>query len=151
MAKSTNTAKRIVRTFERGDSGSLGFNGYIPFLFFIMLFAFTLALIGFWRVGTVAANERGAYMVSTSHDQGAAEASMADIFTGVTSSQAGSNPNADAGAQESRHVVTDSQADANAQMMFFGDLRRSIGAQSQKRFEQFYAGPAQCSGSSCEE
>ena len=144
--KDLNKALRQLRSLEQGDGGSFGHTLYLPYLFLLVVFGLTVAMVGFWRVGTVAANERGAYVASVTLDTSAGSAETLGLFPDLTSSASTGGVDADS-AEGSRSVVMSTQADENVDLPFFG----TIIAQSQKRFERFYAGPADCAGGVCEE
>jgi hypothetical protein len=148
--KVMNNALRQLRSLERGDGGSFGHTLYLPYLFLLVVFGLTLSMVGVWRVGTVAANERGAYVASVTMDTSTGSGTTLGLFPDLTSSANASGVNVD-DATSSRTVVMSTQADENVDLPFFGSMQRSVIAQSQKRFERFYAGPAECAGGVCEE
>lgn len=148
--KNMNKALRQLRSLEHGDGGSFGHTLYLPYLFIMVVFGLTVAMVGVWRVGTVAANERGAYVASVTLDTSTGSGVTLGLFPDLTSSASASGVDADV-ASGSRTVVMSTQADENVDLPFFGSMQRSVIAQSQKRFERFYAGPADCAGGVCEE
>lgn len=148
--KVMNNVLRQLRSLEQGDGSSFGHTLYLPYLFLLVVFGLTLSMIGVWRVGTVAANERGAYVASVTLDTTTGLGTTLGLFPDMTSSASTSGVTVE-DASGSRTVVISSQADENVDLPFFGTMQRSVIAQSQKRFERFYAGPADCAGGVCEE
>jgi hypothetical protein len=146
----TYTKRRKQLAAERGDAGTFGTTAYMPFIFFIVLFGLFVALLGFWRQMTVMANERGAYTASTQLSGGAGDAEARSLFQSLTSgaSQGVQGINS---TQSGRCVTTDLKASTNIDIMFFGGLEGKVGASSQKRWERFYAGPADTGGGTCSE
>jgi hypothetical protein len=143
--------KRAIKQAERGDSGAYGSTAYMPFLFFMVVFGIFLAMLGFWRQMTVAANEKGAYTASTSLNVTAGQNETRTLF-GLLTSTNGAGGAVQRSSQSSRTVQTGIQGQTTIEMPVFGRSASTVLASSQKRWEQFYAGPKDCtSATDCEE
>jgi hypothetical protein len=149
MKKLTTWQKRI-NSLQRGDGATFGTSVYTPFLFFIMAFGLILALIGFWRVSTHASNERAGYVASTKQSEGAGEGEGRSRWASLTGARSTNSLDVDA-QQSDRSVTTSTSANRQSDLPFFGQIEQSVSAQSQKRWEQFYAGPASCADINCQE
>jgi hypothetical protein len=142
--------KQTLRLAERGDGATFGSAAFMPFLFFLMAFGMIIAMIGFWRVSTTVANERAGYVASTTQDIGAAETIGETLWAQLTSASSTNTLETDA-QQGDRGVTTSTSANRRSNIMFFGEIEQVVGSQSEKRWEQFYAGPASCADISCRE
>jgi hypothetical protein len=142
--------KNLLRMSERGDGATFGSAAYMPFLFFLMAFGLIIALLGFWRVSTTVANERAGYVASTTQNTGAAESQGESIWQQLTGASSTNTLETDA-QQVDRAVTTSTSANRKSDIMFFGEVEQVVGSQSEKRWEQFYAGPASCADLDCRE
>jgi hypothetical protein len=148
----TGKRGRLERNAERGDASTFGSTAYMPFMFFVMVFGMFIAMVGFWRLMAVEANEQGTYARSVQKSGGTGEAQSA--FAELTNDGTGAAGNTvTSSSGMGRRTELDLQEDTSLSIMFFGRTDAKISASSQKRFEQFYAGPADCNNARnyCEE
>jgi hypothetical protein len=154
VIKMKRTSKfRLVKALERGESGAFGDTLYLPFLFTLVVFGIFVAMLGFYRQMTVLSNERGASLATRASTSGSAQGTALSWFRNLTASGQGSAGSATSD-QAGRSVNNTLNASTAIEMPFFGGVQGDAMASSQKRWEQFYAGPADCAGTtadSCEE
>jgi hypothetical protein len=140
-----NDIRKYIRRAERGDGGSFAFVAYTPYLFFLMLFGVIIGLLGFYRVATVTANERGTYSASVTNDISQGQGTQRSVFqTWVNASSTG-GLTTDI-QQVGRSAIGRMSSNRTATVWQFGSVDNSVVAQAQRRWERFYAGPPACPG-----
>jgi hypothetical protein len=154
MKKNRRGAILQLRLLERGDSGeNFSFIQYTLFMFSLVLVGIVFAMIGFWRVGAVASNERAAYYSSISSTYNVQSGQQAAFFgfTGGSGSVGSVQTTADRITDVRMTTGSTYQHQLNNGNFSFGRWDFVVAGGAAKRVERFYAGPPPCASQDCNE